>query len=107
MASEIAPPVTIRAEKDGNKNKFRTYIYGMHKYMSINDIITKFDNMKKKMGTSMQIISEATKKSGEKTKGKITDIKDPVVSFGGNDAERIKKYMVELKILQEHNIVIL
>ena len=107
MSVNIGTPVTIRSEKDGNKNKFRTYIYGIHQFMSVKDAIEKFNIMKKKMGTSMQIISESIKKSGGKTKGKISDIKDPVISFGGNDTERIKTLIVELGILQEQNIVIL
>ena len=104
MSTEIGSLVVVRGEKDEKKNKFRTCIYGLNKFMNTEEAINKFNAIKKKLGTSMQVMSEASKKSGIKTKGKVKDIIDLVISFGGNDAERIKQYIIELGILQESTI---
>ena len=76
----------------------------MNKFMNTEDAINAFNVIKKKLGTSMQVISEASKKAGTKTKGKVKDITDLVISFGGNDADRIKQYMVELESFKNINI---
>lgn len=96
--------VVIKCEKEGKKNKFRTHIYGISHFMTTEEAIEKFSEMKKKMGSSMQVVSEKDKKSGVKTKGKKVLITDPVISFGGNDGDLIKNWMVKLNIVPEDKI---
>lgn len=92
--AEIDSKITIRLKKE-QKRSSTTYIFGLDKFMTSENIKILTSHLKKMLGT--QHIEREEQENKKKYK---------IYGFSGDHRERIKQYLIEKNIADDEKIVV-